>query len=534
MHSLKKHLSESKTASQWANIGIRQHAGINLPLSALRSKNSSGIGEFYDLIPLITWCKELNIDVIQLLPLNDTGSDPSPYNALSSCAIHPIYLSLHKLPYLKDPDLIKKIEELEELNSFDLLEFQTVRTRKTHVFHAYVEKYGSKILNSSSYADFINQNSWLQPYALFQVLQHEMGHTDFFSWPKEFKYITPQKFQELIETRATELSFYIILQYLCFEQLSQVKAYANKNGVFLKGDIPILISPNSADVWFHPEFFNTDLTVGAPPDQYCKEGQNWGFPGFRWDDMKKTDFSWWKQRLQYASSFYDIYRIDHAIGLFRLWCIPPGHKSIEGFFIPGNEHLWGPHGLNLLNLLISSSSMLPIAEDLGVVPSVVRPILEDLGIPGTKVMRWERDWKHDKHFIDPKEYPKISLTCVSTHDSPTLEQWWRDFPEEASVYAKQNGWLYTPQITYQIRQAILKESAHSSSLFHINLLSEYLALLPEFVALNPDEERINVPGTQLSSNWSYKFRKSIEEITSSPELKEEMKKIIIQKQDLQS
>lgn len=529
MHSLRKHLSESKSAAQWAKIGIRQHAGINLPLSALRSKNSSGIGEFYDLIPLITWCAELNIDVIQLLPLNDSGSDSSPYNAISSCAIHPIYLSLHMLPYLNNPDLMKKIEELETLNSFEKIDFQTVRTRKMHVLYAYVKEYGSQVQSSSTYVDFVNQNPWLQPYALFQVLQHEMGHTNFFSWPEEFKYTTPQKFKELAETNVNEMSFYIILQYLCFEQLSQVKNHANKNNVFLKGDIPILISPNSADVWFHPEFFNTDLSVGAPPDQYCEEGQNWGFPGFRWNDMKKTGFSWWKQRLQYASSFYDIYRIDHAIGLFRLWCIPPEHKSVDGFFVPGDEKLWGPHGKNLLDLLIESSPMLPIAEDLGDVPSMVRPILQEMGIPGTKVMRWEREWKHTHQFIDPKDYPKISLTCVSTHDSPTLEQWWRDFPEEASVYAKQNDWPYTPQITYQIRQTILKESAHSSSLFHINLFSEYLALLPEFVAPNPDDERINIPGTQQASNWSYKFRKSIEEITSSAELKEEMRKIIIQK-----
>ena len=531
MHALIKHLSTCKTAAHWARIGIHQHAGINLPLSALRSKYSSGIGEFYDLIPLINWCADLNIDVIQLLPLNDSGSDPSPYNALSSCAIHPIYLSLHKLPYLENPELLKKIEGLDSLNAFEKIDFQTVRISKLHILHSYIEEYGSKILSSSSYETYVNQNPWLQSYALFQVLQHQMGHANFFSWPEEFKYITPQKFKELEEIHSNEISFYIILQYLCFEQLSQVKNHANKNNVFLKGDIPILISPNSADVWFHPEFFNTDLAVGAPPDQYCQEGQNWGFPGFRWDDMKKTDFSWWKQRLEYASSFYDIYRIDHAIGLFRLWCIPPSHPSSDGFFVPGDELLWGPHGKKLLELLLTASPMLPIAEDLGDVPAVVRPILEELGIPGTKVMRWERDWKHNQCFIDSKAYPTISLTCVSTHDSPTLEQWWRDFPEESSIYALQHGLVYTPQISYQIRQSILKASAESSSLFHINLFSEYLALLPEFVAPDPDDERINIPGTLLPSNWSYKFRKSVEEMTSSPELKEEIRKIIIQKKN---
>lgn len=170
--------------------------------------------------------------------------------------------------------------------------------------------------------------------------------------------------------------------------------------------------------------------------------------------------------------------------------------------------------------------MLPIAEDLGTIPNMVRPLLQKMGIPGTKVMRWERDWEGDLHFLDPLNYPKMSLTCISTHDSPTLEQWWRDYPLEAKTYARQKGWDYGPEITYLQRQTILKESIASSSFFHINLFSEYLALLPEFVSPNPDDERINIPGTLQPSNWAYRFRRSLEEITSSYALHEEMEKII--------
>ncbi len=513
------------TFLQWQNIGIKNHIGINLPLSALKTEKSSGIGEFLDLLPLFPWCAKLGMDIIQLLPINDTGFDPSPYNILSSCALHPIYLSLHKLPYLEDPDLLNQITDLRDLNTSEKISFSTVLTRKMSILFKYYQQYGNILTSSTHFTSFVKEHSWLRPYALFKVLQHNMGHVAFSFWPDDLKYTSKDKTEELFKTHEKEMLFYLVLQYLCFTQMKEVKEEARKYHIFLKGDLPILISPDSADVWFQPEFFNLDVSIGAPPDNYCKEGQNWGFPAPRWSDIKKTNFSWWRDRLKYASYFYDIYRIDHAVGLFRLWAIPRGHQSKEGYFIPGEEHLWGPHGKELLDVLCEFP-MLPIAEDLGTIPNMVRPLLQKMGIPGTKVMRWERDWEGDLHFLDPLKYPRMSLTCISTHDSPTLEQWWRDYPVEAKTYAKQKGWDYSSEITYLQRQSLLKESVASSSLFHINLFSEYLALLPEFVSPNPDDERINVPGTLQPSNWSYRFRRSLEEITSSYALHEEMEKIL--------
>jgi 4-alpha-glucanotransferase len=526
MTSLKKHLQNSPSAEHWEKIGIRSHAGINLPLSALKSATSCGIGEFLDLIPLIKWCSELGLSVIQLLPLNDSGADPSPYNALSSCALHPIYLSLTKLPHLKNQEIITKIEEMQGLNTASRVPFDTVLTRKMHILSLYFKEHGEEILASSGFQNFIKSHSWLKPYALFKTLLHENSHAPLASWPDDLKYVSSKSFETLLVAHEESVSFHLAMQYLCFVQLKEVKDIANASGVLLKGDLPILISPNSSDVWHHPEFFNLDLQVGAPPDEYCEEGQNWGFPGFHWTDIKKTKFIWWKERLAYASYFYDLYRIDHAIGFFRLWTIPKGAANDCGYFCPADETLWGPHGKEILDVLLEASLMLPIAEDLGLIPPVVRPILKELGIPGTKVMRWEKDWNKNHSLIDPKKYEPISLTCVSTHDSPTLEQWWRDFPEESVPYAEEKNWNYNSNITYEQRVTILKESLSSASLFHINLFGEYLALVPGFVDPNPDYERINIPGTVQPSNWTYKFQKPIEEIVSCPLLKQEMEKIL--------
>ena len=108
---------------------------------------------------------------------------------------------------------------------------------------------------------------------------------------------------------------------------------------------------------------------------------------------KKTQYKWWKQRLSYASNFYDLFRLDHVVGFFRIWAIPLGKPPTEGGFIPENESLWLSQGKELLEMVLSASAMLPIAEDLGVVPPFVKQCLAEMGICGTKVMRWERKWE---------------------------------------------------------------------------------------------------------------------------------------------
>ncbi|MBM3199243.1 MAG: 4-alpha-glucanotransferase, partial [Chlamydiae bacterium] len=396
-----------------------------------------------------------------------------------------------------DEQLIERISSLRA--SLDIrASFAQVLARKEQFFSLYFQKTKELFLHDTTCMRFLKETPWLDAYALFKGARHPDA-----------------------------LLLHKVLQYLCFTQLTAVKEQATKEGVLLKGDIPILISPNSVDVWTHPELFDTTLGAGAPPDQYCKEGQSWGFPIFRLDNMRQENYAWWKERLRYAENFYDLYRIDHAVGLFRLWSIPHGKPSTLGHFTPPDERLWGVQGKEILEMMIHSSSMLPIAEDLGIIPPITHTVLRTLGIPGTKVMRWERDWSAHQNFIDPKNYPEVSLTCVSTHDSPTLEGWWRDFPEEASLYAKQKGFIYSAKITEEQRAEILRESLHSSSLFHINLLPEYLALVPEFVSKDPDKERINVPGTFLPSNWAYRLQKPVEEVTSSSSLREKIRKLIL-------
>jgi 4-alpha-glucanotransferase len=528
MNALKESLFHSPTGKAWENIGVQPHHGIHIPLSSLHSEQSCGIGEFFDLIPLIEWCCRLKIDLIQLLPLNNSEVDPSPYNSFSSCALNPIYLSLHALPYLEDnPQLKKPLKELSALNTARRVPYLQVFSHKINWLHLYFDEMGKKIIASKECKLFIEQNPWVEYYALYKALSSRFMGTPSKSWPLEIRKPPSQEdLKALLKKHEIEASFYTALQYLCFIQLKKVKEHANQRGIFLMGDLPFLMGGESADVWEYPDYFIHTLKAGAPPDSYNKEGQNWGFPIIAWEEMRKTHFSWWKQRLGYAENFFDLFRLDHVLGFFRIWAIPSEHSSKEGHFIPLDENEWELQGKELLKMIASSTRMLPIAEDLGVVHKMVRPCLKEIGICGTKLMRWERKWEEDKSFIPPQQYAPISLTCVSTHDSETLTLWWRDVGDEAKAFAEYKHWAYTPNLTRDQREEILWDSHHTSSLFHINLLQEYLALFPELIWPNPEDERINIPGKVLSTNWTYRFRPTVEEITSHEDLFLKMKKII--------
>lgn len=521
-------VSQLITKDAWNRIGVKHHHGINLPLSALRSKNDCGIGEFLDLLPLIDWCKKLGLDVIQLLPLNDSGNDPSPYNALSSRALHPLYLSLYALPYLEENSpLRKRLSEFENLNKAPRIAYQEVISYKLAWLRDYFSKYGKKVQEEPGYSQFIKENSWVEPYALFKVIKEKLANTHSQTWPKEYLALSREDYQKKKEDFKDEISFFITLQYLCFSQMMRIKQHAAESGVFIKGDIPILISSDSADVWNTPQFFDISFAAGSPPDVYNKEGQYWGFPLFNWEKLKQDQFNWWKSRLGFASNFYSIYRIDHVIGFFRIWGIPLSKLPHEGGFIPKDEKEWGPLGKELLAMMISSSPMLPIAEDLGIVPPVVPQCMQELGICGTKVIRWERLWKKkDKPFIPYQEYLPISMTTVSTHDSGNLQLWWKQYPEEAKDFAAFKKWTYAPEITRAQLQEILQDSHRTSSLFHINLLNEYLALFPELVSPNLEDERINIPGKILPTNWTYRFRPYIEDLIAHQDLENTLRAIL--------
>lgn len=524
MNEIQNYLSKTASAKHWEKIGSHHHHGIVLPLFSLRCEKSSGIGEYLDLIQVIDWLKSIGFDVIQLLPLNEPAKDPSPYNAISSCALNPMYISLHALDGVNSNNNLKeKLKQFVIFNTYQRINYPQLKRLKMGFLKEYYLYIYEDLKNDKDFQKFLKTQSWLDEFCLFRSIQEKQNDKTWDEWPKELQNIDEKNFSIYKEKYQNEMLFFAALQYLCFKQLEVVKKHADKMGVFLLGDVPILVSENSCDVWFNKSIFDLSLTAGAPPDAYNKYGQKWNFPLFNWNQLKKTDYQWWKRRLNVISNFYHMYRIDHVVGFFRIWCMHSDEDPIQGKFLPSDPSIWHDNGKERLLMMLNSSSLLPIAEDLGLIPTIVYQTLEELGICGTKVIFWQ---KTPSGYIKFNDYEPLNITTISTHDSYTFQGWWENFPDEAIKFAEFKNWKYEPFFNYSQRKELLRDSHHTSSIFHINLLQEYLALYPELIWPKTEDERINVPGTILTTNWSYRFKPTFKEIVNHKNLQKDFRDIL--------
>jgi len=305
--------------------------GVAIPVFSLRSEEGFGIGEFNDLKKMVDWAKKTGQRIIQILPINDTilyhsNYDSYPYNAVSVYALHPIYLhleSIGKLKTKKQRDYFQS--KKKELNEKNFSDYQNVLNVKWEFFKIIYPQESPAIFASDDYKLFFETNKeWLVPYAAFSYLRDLNGSPEFSKWTT-FSVYSKNDIEELSAPDTAhyhEIALYYFLQYHLHKQLIDVHDYARENGVAIKGDIPIGVSPRSVDAWVEPELFNTNAQAGAPPDDFSATGQNWGFPTYNWELMELDGYQWWRKRFQKLAEYFDAYRIDHILGFFRIWEIP--------------------------------------------------------------------------------------------------------------------------------------------------------------------------------------------------------------------
>lgn len=313
-------------------------AGTAVPVFSLRTEDSFGVGEFNDLKKLADWAAETGQNLIQLLPVNDTTmrndwQDSYPYNAVSSFALHPMYLHLPSAGVRVTAAYRETKARLEALSRIDYEAVNQAKLALLRKLHAGAK--GKAVVASAEYQAFTENNrDWLLPYAVFSVLRDRMGTPDFSAWG-EWRRYNARKADAFARENARDVEFYCFLQFLLDRQLRDAVAYAHRRGVAIKGDLPIGVSRVSADAWQHPGLFHMDSQAGAPPDAFSDDGQNWGFPTYNWEEMAKDGYAWWKARLGKMAQYFDAFRIDHILGFFRIWEIPANQKSgLMGHFSP--------------------------------------------------------------------------------------------------------------------------------------------------------------------------------------------------------
>ncbi len=318
--------------------------GTVIPVFSLRSEKSFGVGDLGDLYLFIDWIKKTNQRIIQVLPVNDTTAhytwmDSYPYSAISIYALHPMYINLPWLGELHDGEKASYFEEKRmELNSKEAVDYEAVVKYKTEYCRIYFDQEGNKELDSSAFKNFFSVNAhWLVPYAAYCYLRDKYHTTDFSSW-EEYGIYNKNVVEQLCSDKSEawpEISFTFFIQYILHTQFKTVSDYARRNGIVLKGDLPIGVNRNSVEVWTEPEYFNLNGQAGAPPDDFSVNGQNWMFPTYNWNRMEVDNYTWWRKRFNKLSDYFDCFRIDHILGFFRIWEIPRIYvQGLCGHFNP--------------------------------------------------------------------------------------------------------------------------------------------------------------------------------------------------------
>ena len=431
-----KSFLNSISAKPWKRVGLKRRAGVAAPLFSVYSKKSIGIGGLSDLKLLIDWAKRSGLSLIQLLPLNDTGLHFVPYSAQSTFALDPMYLSLDDLAAARLKPFQPAIQRLRALfpPGTSRVNYE-VKRAKLELLWTIFKEHEREL--PSDFQEYVRANQyWLRDYALFKAIKEIYGDKSWEDWPEELRTGQSEALLRIESDHEEMICFHEWLQWQLFGQFKKVKEYARRKKVLLMGDLPFLVARDSADVWSHPNYFKLDFSSGAPPDAYFAKGQRWGSPPYHWSEVARDSYRYLAERLRYAEGFYDSFRIDHSVGVFRLWSIPVSEPlengGLNGAFDPQNEGEWETHGRKLLFLLTQNTSMLPCAEDLGTIPECSFRVLREFAIPGTDIQRWTKHPGDYYAFKAPEVYRVNSAAAISTHDMTSFDAWWEY--EAGTVY----------------------------------------------------------------------------------------------------
>lgn len=541
-------------------------AGVLVPSFALRRAGDLGIGDTAAVREMVGWCARRGGRVLQLLPINETSEDNSPYNAISAMAIEPTTLTLDPghVADLGEADFAAEAgaERVGALRSGPV-DYSGVRALKDRLLWRAFDRFESRELargtdRAGEYRRFCEEHAeWLPRYSLFRLLVEENGgNPAWMGWPLAHR--DPASAEgwlgSLGEARRGELlrrrERFCYIQWLAYGQWEGVRAHADREGVRLMGDIPFGVSRCSADVWGNRDVFDLEWSGGAPPektfaaDRFTAEwGQNWGIPLYDWAALGGRDFDWWRLRVRNTCRVFHIFRVDHVLGFFRIYAFPwvperngeflglgeaaaaaltggrmPGFKPRPDD-TPGHREANRRDGVALLRVLADAAGdAVVVAEDLGVVPEYVPGALAELGIPGFSIPMFLRHPGGGYHH--PDSYPTLSVATPGTHDHPPLAaawaEWWRavkaDPGGEAGRRARREmeALMEFAALGGQEMPRGFSAALHEGILRATMYSRSWLALflLTDVFGL---DGRFNVPGVSGGANWTYRMPCRLEE-----------------------
>ncbi|MBI5025831.1 MAG: 4-alpha-glucanotransferase [Nitrospirae bacterium] len=462
-------------------VGEGRTWGLYVNLYSIRSSRNWGIGDFTDLKNVVKLTAALGGGFVGINPLhaipNTKPYGISPYSPISRLYKNFVYLDVENIPDVKKSDnamasIISEVfkKELGELRNGDLIDYEKVASVKEEIlknaFNAFYERhYKRKTKRGRDFKRYISEEgNILESFAMYMALSKEFGvspsrsffksnivsslvtrHSSLFSWqewPEEYRDLSGKAVQKFKKANKRELLFYEYIQWLIDGQLKEVAEDAKNSGmaIGLYHDLAIGSVSGGSDVWSYQDVVG-GANVGAPPDDFNPNGQNWGFPPLIPEALKETGYELFIQTMRKNMKYGGALRIDHAPGLFRLFWIPYGMSPRDGGYVRyPYEDL-----LRIIALESVRNRTMVIAEDLGTIGENVRETLQRFQMLSYRLFYFERNYP-EPSFVKPEMYPEMALCAVTTHDLPTLYGYWlgQDLKvkKELGMYPDENVWQH--------------------------------------------------------------------------------------------
>ena len=462
-------------------------SGILMHITSLPGKY--GVGTMgAEAFAFVDFLKKAGQSKWQLLPLTPTGYGDSPYQSCSTFAGNPYLIDL---PKLVEEGLLTR-EEIDSVTwcaREDRVDFGIQYNNKNRVLRLAYNRFAG----GGEFERFCVENgSWLPDFALFMALKDATGKS-WYDWEDGLKFRDPDAIWNARNKLKDEIRFYSFVQYVFSRQWNALRGYAKDAGISIIGDVPIYVPYDSVEVWASPELFQLDATLrptdvaGVPPDAFTADGQLWGNPLYRWDEMRRDGYSWWLRRLAAAGKWYDTVRLDHFRGFESYWAVPYGAPNARG-----GHWVKGP-GMDFITTLKKGLPGLSlIAEDLGYLTQEVLDLRDNSGYPGMKVLGFAFDSREPSDYL-PHTYTRNSVCYTGTHDNMTTRQWFDTADADAVAYAREYMCLNEAEgdVWGTIRTAMATVSDMA-----IVPMQDYLDL--------GAQARMNFPGTLTDANWTWR------------------------------
>lgn len=496
--------------------------GWSAQVYATRSRSSWGIGDLADLRRLGEWAKSIGAGMVLINPLNAAlpilPQEASPYSPSSRRYRNPLYLHIEEMPGVEkiEADLRQLAADAQALNDERKIDRDRVFQLKLDALHKIWALFRKdEEVGSGQWAvdrgkkDFEqfqrDEGPSLDQFAVFNVLVEEHG-ADWRRWPSGYRSPDAGDVQRFAQEHADRARFHKWLQWLLDRQLARAA-----EPTALMQDLPVGFSPNGADAWAWQDLVALDCSIGAPPDLYSKDGQNWGLPPFIPYKLRQTAYEPFIQTIRAVMRHTGGLRIDHVMGLFRLWWVPPGKSSKHGAYV----RYQADDLLGIIALESQRAGAVVVGEDLGTVEEGVREKMAECDMLSYRLL-----WFED---TAPADYPEKALAAITTHDLPTLAGIWTGADFELQ---RRSGLDPDKAATEQLRQKMVQAGGvdpRADVETAAVRTFEQLAAAPSVIVMAAMEaacltsERPNMPGAEGKyPNWSLGLPLLLEEIETMP------------------